>query len=60
MAGSDGAPLPCAVLDKIGDGLPVDLAQFGIERFDANKADWRGHFRAWLDAPHSARVGAAP
>jgi hypothetical protein len=60
MSGSYGAPLPCAVLDKIGDGLPVDLSQFRIERFDVNKADWRSQFRAWLDAARAATAGAAP
>ena len=60
MSGSHGGPLPCAVLDKIGDGLPVDLAQFGIERFDANKTDWRSQFRSWLDGARGATAGAAP
>lgn len=50
IAVARGAPLPCAVLDKTGEGLPKDLAQFGIERFDVNRNEWRAEFRAWLDA----------
>ena len=38
-----GAPLPCAVLDKLGQGLPFELAQFGIERFDVDEPDWRAN-----------------
>lgn len=43
-----GAPLPCAVLDRSGQGLPVDLSGFGIERFDLGHDDWRGKFHSWL------------
>ena len=50
IAAARGAPLPCAVLDKTGESLPIDVAPFGIERFDVNRTDWRGAFRAWLDA----------
>ena len=42
IAGARGAPLPCAVLDKTGEGLPIDVAPFGIERFDVSRTDWRG------------------
>ncbi len=60
MSGARGAPLPCAVLDKTGESLPIDVAPFGIERFDVNQTDWRGRFRSWLDASRSAPAGAAP
>lgn len=45
-----GSPLPCAVLDRSGQGLPVDVSAFGIERFDLATEDWRGKFRGWLDS----------
>jgi hypothetical protein len=51
IAAARGAPMPCAVFDKTGEGLPIDVALFGIERFDVNLTDWRGRFRDWLDAP---------
>jgi TIR domain len=60
MSDVRGAPLPCAVLDKTGEDLPIDVAPFGIERFDVNRADWRSQFRAWLDAAQSAAAVAAP
>jgi hypothetical protein len=50
IAVAKGAPLPCAVLDKSGDDLPIDVAPFGIERFDVNQSEWQGRFRSWLDA----------
>lgn len=53
-----GAPLPCAVLDRSGQYLPVDLSGFGIERFDLGHDDWRGKFHGWLDQAR-ARPGAA-
>ncbi len=61
MSGARGGPLPCAVLDKIGDSLSIDLdlAQFGIERFDVTRSDWRGQFRSWLDASRVAPTEAA-
>ena len=61
MSGARGAPLPCAVLDKIGDRLPIDLdlAQFGIERFDVTHTDWRSQFRTWLDVSRVGLAGAA-
>jgi hypothetical protein len=51
-----GTRLPCAVLDRSGLALPVDLAGFGIERFDLGRDDWRGNFRFWLNQarPQSA------
>jgi hypothetical protein len=42
--------MPCAVLDKAGGNLPIDVGAFGIERFDINRTGWRGEFRQWLDA----------
>ena len=59
IADARGAPLPCAVLDKSGASLPIDVAPFGIERFDVTKDDWRGAFRAWLDAARAKPAGAA-
>jgi hypothetical protein len=50
IADARGAPLPCAVLDKTGEDLPIDVAPFGIEHFDVNRESWRGEFRQWLDA----------
>lgn len=60
IADARGAPLPCAVLDKIGGSLPFDVATFGIERFDINETDWHGRFRSWLDATRPSSAGAAP
>jgi TIR domain len=54
-----GAPLPCAVLDRSGQRLPVDLSGFGIERFDLACDDWRGKFHGWLDQT-CGLVAAAP
>jgi TIR domain len=44
-----GAPLPCAVLDRSGEPLPIDISGHQIERFDLGSDDWRGKFRGWLD-----------
>jgi hypothetical protein len=60
IAGARGAPLPCAVLDKTGKALPIDVTPFGIERFDVNRTDWRGQFRAWLDAVRGPLVRNSP
>ena len=54
-----GAPLPCAVLDRSGQALPVDVSGFGIERFDLGRDDWRGKFHGWLNQ-NRARPAAAP
>ena len=59
ISGTRGALLPCAVLDKIGERLPFDLADFGIERFDVNRLDWLDQFRSWLDASRGKPAGAA-
>jgi hypothetical protein len=60
IAGARGAPLPCAVLDKTGERLPIDIAPFGIEHFDVNRIDWRSQFRTWLDAGRGETSEAAP
>ncbi len=60
IADARGAPLPCAVLDKTGENLPIDVAPFGIACFDVTRTDWRGRFRSWLDAARSSPAGAAP
>ncbi len=57
MIGAHGAPPPCAVLDRSGDALPIDVAPFGIARFDVRRPDWRGPFRAWLEAARLGTVG---
>jgi hypothetical protein len=44
-----GTPLPCAVLDRSGQVLPIDVSDRGIERFDLAKEDWHGQFVGWLD-----------
>jgi hypothetical protein len=53
-----GAPLSCAVLDNTGMSMPINVASFGIERFDINRENWRGEFRHWLDSARPQRVGA--
>ncbi len=54
-----GAPLPCAVFDRTGEALPLDVARYAIEHFDVRLTDWRGRFRTWLDASRAAPAGAA-
>jgi hypothetical protein len=56
IAAARGAPMPCAVLDKTGEDLPINISQLGIERFDVSRPEWHGRFRSWLDA---ARVQPA-
>ena len=60
IADARGAPLPCAVLDKTGASLPIDVTSFGIEHFDVSRENWRGDFRQWLDAAHAQRGQASP
>lgn len=56
-----GRPLPCAVLDKTGVPLPLDVSGFGIEHFDVSRDGWPGAFASWLDAALSgAAKPAAP
>jgi hypothetical protein len=40
--------------------MPIDIASFGIERFDVNRTDWRNQFRAWLEGAHGAAAGTSP
>lgn len=47
-----GSPLPCAVLDRSGEALPIDVSGYGIERFDVAREDWRGKFHGWLNRAH--------
>jgi hypothetical protein len=53
-----GAPLPCAVLDRSGTGLPVDVSSYGIKHFDVADENWSGKFQVWLEQTQ-ARSGAA-
>jgi len=53
-----GAALPCAVLDRSGETLPVDVSGFGIERFDLGNDDWRGKFHGWLDQARAQSIAA--
>ncbi len=55
-----GAPLPCAVFDKTGMRMPIDIAPFGIERFDISRENWRGEFRQWLDVARAPHAEAPP
>ncbi len=55
-----GAPMPCAVLDRTGANLPVELTPYtDVTHFDITRGEWRGQFRQWLDAsggPVAARL----
>jgi hypothetical protein len=53
-----GTPLPCAVLDRSGEGLPIDISDYGIRRFDLGNRNWRGEFRAWLSDAQPPAAGA--
>jgi hypothetical protein len=57
--GQGGAYRPCAVIDKTGESLPVDVSSFGIERFGVDRESWRGAFRRWLDVTPTRRPAAA-
>ncbi len=59
IAAARGAPMPCAVFDKTGEALPLDVTRYKIAHFDVRPSDWRGRFRAWLDESRAAPVGAA-
>jgi hypothetical protein len=54
-----GAPLPCAVFDRSGAALPIDVSPYGIKRFDLSQTNWAPEFSAWLDSarPHRTGVG---
>ena len=54
-----GQPMPCAILDKSAEALPIDIDQYGIKRFDLNQTYWRGEFRHWLDAAREGPSGVA-
>ena len=43
-----GTSLPCAVLDRTGEALPIDVSGYEIERFDLSSEAWRSNFRDWL------------
>jgi hypothetical protein len=45
-----GVPLPCAVLDGSGAAMPLDVADYGMRRFDLGSASWHGEFCAWVKA----------
>lgn len=54
-----GQPMPCAILDKSAEALPIDIDQYGIKRFDLNQTYWRGEFRHWLDVVREGSSGVA-
>jgi TIR domain-containing protein len=54
-----GAPLPCAVLDRSGENLPIDVSSYGIERFDVGRDDWRGKFQSWLKQARESPAAAS-
>jgi hypothetical protein len=60
IATARGAPLPCAVLDRTGAPMPIDVTPFGIDRFDLSCDAWRREFRDWLDRPGAGHTGASP
>ncbi len=54
-----GAPLPCAVLDRSGESLPIDVSSYGIEHFDVDREGWRGLFQGWLQQAHERSAAAS-
>ncbi len=60
IAQARGAPLPCAVLDRSGEELPIDVSGWGVEHFDLHNNHWRGEFRQWLDKGAARPVAAPP
>jgi hypothetical protein len=54
-----GAPLPCAVLDRSKEGLPIDVSSYGIEHFDVASDDWRGKFQGWLNQTQERPAAAS-
>jgi len=54
-----GAPLPCAVLDRSGESLPIDVSSYGIEHFDVGREGWRGQFQGWLQKAHERSAAAS-
>ena len=55
-----GFPLPCAVLDRSGEELPIDVSRWGIERFDLRSDHWHREFRQWMDKTQAQPVAARP
>jgi hypothetical protein len=54
-----GTPLPCAVLDRSGEVLPIDVSGYGIEHFDVAREDWREKFHGWLAQAHERSAAAS-
>jgi hypothetical protein len=54
-----GIPLPCAVLDRSGESLPIDVSNYGIERFDVGREDWRNRFQGWLKQAQESAAAAS-
>jgi hypothetical protein len=54
-----GSPLPCAVLDRSGEELPIDVSTYGIKRFDVGNEDWRGQFQGWLNQVRERSAAAS-
>ena len=54
-----GSPLPCAVLDRSGESLPIDVSSYGIEHFDVGREGWRGQFHGWLKQAHERSAAAS-
>lgn len=52
-----GSPLPCAVLDRSGEPLPIDVSAYGIKRFDLADESWKGEFGAWLEDARGSAPG---
>jgi len=52
-----GTPLPCAVLDRSGAPLPIEVPGQRIERFDLRHEGWRTEFGAWLEDARSGSAG---
>jgi len=51
-------PIPCALLDRTSERMPIDVSAYGIDRFDVNKDTWRGEFRQWLADARAPLRGA--
>jgi hypothetical protein len=58
IAQARGAPLPCVVLDRSGEELPIDVSGWGVEHFDLHNNNWSGEFRQWLDKAEARPVAA--
>lgn len=60
MQAERGSELPCAVLDRTGEDLPIDVSGWGIERFDLRDDGWPGDFRQWLDEARTTLLVSQP